>query len=128
MFIPSDRASRDLNALPNRIVDCFICNDDIASLAEAGNNARNRAEGLGIDDARRNAQVCGDIRLGLYVNILSTVEAGRATGANTIGAQGSDGFLLESLRGEEVVKVVGGEVRDCAAVGELGFGSRWAVW
>jgi hypothetical protein len=57
------------------------------------------------------------------VHILGAVEAGGTTGPDAVGAEGLDGFLLERVIGEEVVEVVGREVRYGAAVGELGFGA-----
>jgi len=57
------------------------------------------------------------------VHILGTIEAGRAAGADAIGAQGLDGLVLERVGCEEVVEVVRGKVGDSAAVGKPGFGA-----
>lgn len=61
------------------------------------------------------------------MDVLGTVEAGRTAGTDTVGAEGGYGFFFEGFVGDEVVVVVGGEVCDCAAVGETGFGSGGAV-
>jgi hypothetical protein len=57
------------------------------------------------------------------VNVLRTVEAGGTTRPYAVGAEGLDGLLFESLVCDEVIEVVGREVRDGAAIGELDFGS-----
>ncbi len=48
--------------------------------------------------------------------ILSSVEAGWTAGANAVGSEALDGFLFDILVCDEVVEVVGGKVRDCAAI------------
>jgi hypothetical protein len=67
--------------------------------------------------------MCCYVGLRLHVYILCAIETGRTTGTNTVCSESLDGLLLECLVCDEVVKVVGCEVRDSAAVGELRFGS-----
>jgi hypothetical protein len=67
------------------------------------------------------------VRLRLHVYILGAVEAGRAAWADAVSAQSLDGFLLESLICDKVVVVVGGEIHDRTAIGELRLGSGWST-
>jgi len=53
------------------------------------------------------------------VNILCAIETRRATGPDTVCAQGLNGLVFEDIVGEEVVEVVRGKVCDSAAIGEL---------
>jgi hypothetical protein len=71
--------------------------------------------------------MCCYVGLGLHVHILCAVKAGRTARAHTIGAKCLDGLFFESLVGDKVVKVIGREVGDGAAIGELGLGSGWSV-
>ena len=71
--------------------------------------------------------MCSNIRLRLHVYVLRAVEARRTTRADAICAERLDGLLLESLVCDEVVEVVGREVRDGAAVGEFRLGTRRAT-
>lgn len=123
VFKPTHSTSTDLDAFSNRKVDGLVRDNDVTSLTKTRYHTADGRERLGIDDASRHAQVCGNISLGLHVYILGAVEAGGTTGADAVCAEGLYGFLLERFRGEEVVEVVGSEVRNGAAVGELGFGS-----
>ena len=61
------------------------------------------------------------------MHVLRAVETGWAAGSDAVGAEGLDGFFFESVVRHEVVEVVGGEVRDCAAVGEFDFGAGGSV-
>ena len=124
MLVPSHRAPTNLNALPDGKVDRLVRNNDIAPLAEARNDAGDGREGLRVDDAGRHAEVGRDVRLRLLVHVLGAVETWRAAGADAICAEGLDSLFFEDLGGEEVVEVVGCQVRHGAAVGELRFGSR----
>ena len=123
MFEPAHCTPRDLNALAYGEVDGIVCNNDVAALAEGGNDTRDGGEGLRVDDAGRDAQVCGDILLCLHVYVLRAIEAGRAARADAVGAERLDSFLLERLVCDEVVEVQRGEVGDGAAVGELRLGA-----
>lgn len=97
MLEPAHRAPADLHALPDRIVDGAISNDNVAALAETGNDTADGGEGLRVNDACGNTQVCGNISLGLHVDVLGAVETRRATGADAVGAQGLYGFLLKHI-------------------------------
>ena len=121
MFIIPDCAPRNLQSLPNRIIDCAIRNNDIASLAERGNNTRNCRESLRINDTSFSTQARRDVGLGLHVYILRAVELRGSTGSDTVRAEGLDRFLFDLLVADEVVKVVGGEVRYGSAVREFYF-------
>jgi hypothetical protein len=123
VLVPLDGAAADLHALADGKVDGLVGDDDVAALAERGDDAGDGGKGLRVDDARRHAQVRRDVCLGLHVHVLRAVEAGRAAGADAIGAQRLDGLLLERLVADEVVVVVRREVRDGAPVGELRLGA-----
>jgi hypothetical protein len=127
VLVPPHRAPADLDALPDCIVDGLVRDNDVATLREGRDDARDGGEGLRVDDARGNTQVCGDVGLGLNVDILCAIETRRAAGTDAVCAERLDSLLLERLVAIEVVEVVRGEVRDGAAVGELGFGSGWAA-
>lgn len=68
-----------------------------------------------------------DVRFGSNMNVLGTVEAWRPAGTYAVRAEGLDGFLFQSLIGDEIVEVVGGKVCDGAAVGELASRARCAA-
>lgn len=68
-----------------------------------------------------------DVRFGLDMYVLSTIETRGPARAHTVRAEGLNGFLLESVIGDEIVEVVGGEVCDGAAVGELASRARRAA-
>lgn len=127
MLVPPYCASADLHALPDGIVDCLVRYDDVAALAERGDDAGDGGEGLCVDDTRGYTKMCCDVRLGLHVYVLRAVEAGRATRADPICAEGLDGLLFECLVCDEVVVVVGCEIRDGAAVGEFRLGPCWST-
>lgn len=80
-----------------------------------------------VDYAGWRANVGRDVSFGLDMHILGSVEAWGATGAYTVGAECLDGFLFEGFIGDEVVEIVGGEVCDSAAVGELASGACCAA-
>jgi hypothetical protein len=61
------------------------------------------------------------------VNVLSTVELGRAARANTIGTQNLDSLLLNLIIAVEVVEVVGCEIGNSSAVGEFSLGTGRAI-
>lgn len=127
MGIPPDHAARDLHAFSQGIVTAFVGDDDISALGECWNHARRRGKRLGVQDTGRDAEEGGDICFGLHVDILRAVEARRATRADTMSAQGFDGAALEILVGDEVVVIVGCEIGDGVAAGELGLdGGRTA--
>lgn len=116
MLIIPDRAPANLQSLPNGIIDRAIRNNDIASLAKCRNHTRDRGESLRIHDTLIRAQARRDIRLSLHVDILRAVELGRATRPNAICPERLDSFLLDLLVANEVVEVVGSEVRHSPAV------------
>jgi hypothetical protein len=78
---------------------------------------------LGVYDAGGHAEVRSHVGFGLHVDILGTVETGRATGTDAVGAQGLYGLFFEDIAREEVVEVVGCEVGNSTAVGEFGLGA-----
>jgi len=123
VFEPAHCTPRDLNALAYREVDGVVCNNDVAALAEGWDDTRDGGEGLCVDDACRDAQVCSDVLLCLHVYVLRAIEAGRAARADAVGAERLDSFLLERLVCDEVVEVQRGEIGDGAAVGELRLGA-----
>lgn len=127
VFEPSDGTPTDLDALPCRKVKGPVCDNNVSSLAETWNNTAYGGEGLGVDDAGRDAEMRSHVGFRLHVHVLGAVEAWGTARADAVGAQRLDGFLLEEVVGEEVVEVVRGEVHDGAAVGELGLGTRWSA-
>ena len=127
VLVPSHRAPRDLDALADGVVGALVRDDDVSSLGKGGDHAGDGAEGLRVDDARRHAQVVRDVGLAAHVHVLGAVEARGPAGPDAISAQRLDGFFLEAFVGDEVVVVVGGEVGDGPAVGELALGSRRSV-
>ena len=126
VIVPADDATRDLETPTNWEVDAPVSDDNIATLAEGRDNAGDGREGVCVDKARLGAKIVGDIGLGLHVDVLGTVELRRATGTNTIGAEGLNGLLLDLLIGVEVVEVVRRKVDDSLAVGQLDLWARWA--
>lgn len=68
-----------------------------------------------------------DVSFGFDMHVLSAVETRRPAGAHAVRAEGLNSFLFESLIGDEIVEVIGGEVGDGAAVGELAFRARCAA-
>lgn len=124
VFEPPDSTATDLNALARSEVERLVRYDNISSLAETGNHTAYSREGLRVDDAGGDTEVCSDVGFGLHVNVLCAVETRGATGADTVGAQGLNGLVFEDIVGEEVVEVVRGKVRDGAAIGELRLGAR----
>lgn len=119
VVVPFDVASGGLEALSNGIIDFFIGNDDVSSLAERWNNAGNGGEGLSVDYAALGAKVSGNVGFGLHVDVLGPVELGRAARTDTVGAQDLNGLFLDLLIAIEVVEVERAQVRDGAAIGEL---------
>ena len=57
--------------------------------------------------------------------ILSAVELRRTAGTNTICSQSLYSFLFDLIISDEIVEIVGREIRNCSTVGEFGF---WAGW
>ncbi len=57
------------------------------------------------------------------MHILGAVESRWRAGANTVGAEDLNGAFLEVRVRAESVEIVGCEVCDGAAIGELGFGT-----
>jgi hypothetical protein len=127
VLVPPNRAPANLHTLPDREVDSLIRNNDVATLREGRNDARYGRERLRVYDACGNAEVCSNIRLRLHMYVLRAVEARRTTRADAICAESLDGFLFQSLVCDKVIEVVGGEVRDGAAVGEFRLGTCWAT-
>ncbi|KAL7356314.1 hypothetical protein ACKS0A_06311 [Histoplasma ohiense] len=119
MLIPAHRAPRDLYALPNRIINTFIHNNDITTLRERRDNTRYRGERLRINNTGRHAEGGCNVCLSTYVHVLSPVETRWPAGADAVCAESLDGFLLEVLIRDKVVEVGGGEVDHGAAVGEF---------
>ena len=105
------------------MVDGAVGDNDIAPFGKRRDDARDGGEGLRVHDAGRLAEEGGDVGFGLDVHVLRAVEAGRTAGADAVGPQGLDGFFLEGVVRDEVVEVVGGEVRDGAVVAEFDFGA-----
>ena len=124
MFIPSHRAPRDLNPLPDRKADCLIGNDDVPSLRKGGDDTRDDGEGLCIDDAGRRPQVRCDVRFGLHMHILRAVKPGGAAGADAVRSESLDGLLFQAFVSDEIVEVVACKIGDGAAVGEFASRSR----
>lgn len=60
------------------------------------------------------------------MHILSSVKIWGTTSTNTIVAKDLNSTFFEDVIGDKVVEVVGGEVVDRAAVGELDFRAGWA--
>jgi hypothetical protein len=127
MLIIANRAPTNLQPLPNRIIDRSIRNNDIASLAECWNHTRDRRESLCVNDASFGAKTRRDVGLRLHVDILRAVELGGSARPDTVCAEGLDGFFFDLLVADEVVEVVGREIRDGPAVGEFYFGSCWSA-
>lgn len=106
MVVPFDVAPGNLQASAYGEVDGAIGNDNVASLAESGYDARDGGEGLGVNNATLGADVRRDIGLRLHVYILGAVELRGPAGTNTVGSQHLDSLLLDLLVGIEVVEVV----------------------
>jgi len=123
VFEPPDSTATDLYALARSEVERLVRYDNISSLAETGNHTAYGREGLRVDDAGGDTEVCSDVGFGLHVNILCAVETRGTTRADTVCAQGLNGLVFENIVGEEVVEVVRGKVRDGAAIGELRLGA-----
>ena len=121
MLIPVNSASGDLNPLADCIVHRSICNYDITPLTESWDDTADCREGLSIYNARWRTEVGRDIGFGLDVYILSAVEARRGARAYAVGTQDLYSLFFEGFVCDEVVKIVGGEVGDRTAVGELGL-------
>ena len=127
MIIPPDRAPTYLNPLPNRIIHGAVRHNDIPSLRKGWNDTRYCREGLRVDYTGWRANMGSDVGFCLDMHVLGSVEAWGPAGAHAVGAEGLDGFLFEGFVGNEVVEVIGGEICDGAAVGELASGARWAA-
>ena len=127
MVIPPDRATRSLQSLAYRVVYHLISHNDVAALAEAGDDARNGRESMSIDDGSLGAEERGNVRLSLHVNILCTVELWRTTGADAVGAQSLDRLFLDGLASVEVVEVVRSKIGHRPAVSESNFRTCWAA-
>lgn len=127
MIVPPDRAPRGFEALAYRVVHHLVGNNDVATLAEAWDYARDGREGVGVHDGALGAEKRGDVGLGLHVNVLRAVELRGAAGAHAIGAQGLDSLFFYRFAGVEVVEVVRCEIGHSPAVRELDLGARWSV-
>jgi hypothetical protein len=55
MIVPTNRASRNLKTFLNSKVDTTVCNDDVPSLAEGGNDRRDGRKRLRISDSSLGA-------------------------------------------------------------------------
>jgi hypothetical protein len=119
VLVPPHRAPRNLQSLFDGIVDRFVGDNDISPLAKRWDDTRYRRERLRVDDAGARAEECSNVRLNLHVDVLCAVESRGATGPHAVGAEGLNGALFEVLIRDEVVVVVGREVRDGSAIGEL---------
>ena len=124
MLVPPDRTPGDLNPLPDRIIHRLVRHNDIAPLTKRRNHTRDCRERLRIHDTSRRPEESRDVRFGLHMHVLSAVEAGRTARTNAVGPQRLNGFFFEGFVADEVVEVVGREICDGAAVGELHFGAR----
>ena len=127
MLIIPDRAPTNLQTLPNSIIDRAIRNNNIASLTESRNNTGNCREGLRINNTTFRAKARRDVRLRLHVYILSAIELRRSARSNTVCSKSLNGLFFNLLVADEVVEVVGGEVRYGPAVGEFHFRSCWSA-
>jgi hypothetical protein len=116
---PLDIASRNLQTFSNGVIDGTISDDDITSLTKRGDDTRNGGESLGIHDTALGTQVCSDICLRFDMDILRSVELWRPAWSDAIGTKRLNSFLLDLFVGVEIVKVVRGEVRDSATIGQL---------
>ena len=128
MLIPAHRTPRNLDPLPDRVVDRAVRNNHVPPFGKGRDDARDGGEGLRVHDAGRLAEEGGDVGFGFDVHVLRAVEAGGAAGADAVGAQGLDGLFFDGVVRDEVVEVVGGEVRDGAVVGEFDFGTCGTGW
>jgi hypothetical protein len=124
MFIVPDRAPANLQSLPDSIIDRAIRNNDISSLAKRWNNTRDSGKSLRIHNALLCTKVRSNVRFRLHMNILRAVELRWSTRSNTIRPESLDSFLLNLLIANEVVEIVGREIRHGPAVRELDFRAR----
>jgi hypothetical protein len=120
---PPHRTSRDLYALPDRIVNRLVRDDDIASLRKRWYHTRYCREGLCVYDTCGCPNVSGDVGFCLDVYVLCTVEPWGAARTDTVGTEGGDGAVFQMFGGDEVIVVVGCEVYDCTTVRELRAGA-----
>jgi hypothetical protein len=124
MLIVPDRAPANLQSLPNSIIDRAIRNNDIPSLAKAGNHTRDSGESLRIHDTLLRPKTRGNVRLRLHMNILRAVELRRATRSHAIRPERLDSLLLDLLITNKIVEIVGREIRHHLAVRELDLRAR----
>lgn len=124
MLIVPDRAPANLQSLPNCIIDRAIRNNDIPSLAKAGNNTRDGGEGLRIHDTLLRPKTRCNVRLRLHMDILRAVELRRATRSNAIRPERLNSLLLDLVIANKVVEIIGREIRHHLAVRELDFRAR----
>lgn len=106
MLEPLDIAPGNLETLADRIVACFIGNNDISTLAEGGNDTGDCGKRMGIDNAALGTKVSSNIGFCLDVDILRAVELGRSAGSDTVSSESLDCLLLDLLVSIEVIEVV----------------------
>jgi hypothetical protein len=127
MLIIPDCAPANLQSLPDSIIDRAIRNNDISSLAERRDNTRDGGESLRINNTILRAKARSNVRLGLHMNILRAVELRRATRSNAICPESLDSLLLDLLIANEVIEIIGREIRHSPAIRELDFRARRSV-
>ncbi len=128
MLIIPNRAPANLESFPDSIVDCAIRNDDIPSFAKRRDDTGDSRESLRIHDTFLRAQAGSNVCLRLHMNILGAVELRRATRSNSISPESLDRLFFDLLVANEVVEIVGSEIRHGPAVRELDFrASRSAI-
>lgn len=127
MLIPPNGAPRNLHPLPDGIVDRLVRYNDIPSLGERRDYTGYCRERLRIDDARRGAQECRNVSLDLHMHVLGAIKPGRAAWPNPISPHGLNRPFFQILVGDEIVEIVGGEIRHGSSIGQLGTGTAWTV-
>ena len=70
--------------------------------------------------------MCRDHRLGFHVHILGAIEARWTARTDAVGPQCLNRLLLENLIRNQIIKVVGGEVRHGSPVREFRLWSGWS--
>lgn len=70
---------------------------------------------MGIDDAALSTKKSRDILLGIHMDVLGAVELGRATGADSIGAQSLNRLIFDRVACSEVIEVIRGEIYNSLA-------------